>query len=738
MFDWRATKLLWLLIAMACCSLTLVWPSTSNARSVDRVTLTPAVTVQPVGGAHGAAPGGLAPSGFAISNQGSSLAIAGEFDFTAPLLNTSLIRGWWMVVERRTGSGSWTAVAGSSAAAAGYAFAVSPPMTSGMSIVASPKAVLGVSYPTGGDRVVGTQIPGLFRANWNYEADIPLNASATNALMTAAASGEVRLRWRLESRNTGLFGIVTSGSSSNTAPFKQMLNSQSSTANNVATTVTGDGRTQSFTPANTSGLSSIPVGATVEVASTASIPSVPTRSASESVEQYLDRLEAAKNQSITLDAATSFTASGSALAYWWWPWDTDSPFDVSPNRSVSAPGGTNTAGALIPIMLIAKTGPSSVNAGSVADYEIAINNVGNTSGDVTVVDTVDGYEPQTVPGYGSVLAGATVSRGHSHSVSITAPSGTLSNTALATWTDSAGNNYGPVEDVATATVVGDEDPPPPPTLTQVPPTFTNVPVSNFEFVGEPGGGYECSLDGGPASSCGSPFVTGSLDDGQHQFAVSQRDAAGNLGSAMTYVWTVDTTAPAAVVISEVPTGTVASPEATVVFSSELQAIVECRINAADWSACSSPASFSGLADGEVRLEIRQTDLAGNPSEIAQAVWIVDTTPPAAPILTATPPSESTSSEAVFEFTIEPGSAAECSLDGAEFSACASPATYNSLEEGTHAFAVRAVDAVGNTGGASAYTWNVTFEINQCRPEVTESTPLEIPDEAGMEDAGGAG
>ncbi|HYY76368.1 MAG TPA: hypothetical protein VE644_08630, partial [Gaiellaceae bacterium] len=56
---------------------------------------------------------------------------------------------------------------------------------------------------------------------------------------------------------------------------------------------------------------------------------------------------------------------------------------------------------------------------------------------------------------------------------------------------------------------------------------------------------------------------------------------------------------------------------------------------------------------------------------------------------------------------EAGGSYECSLDGAPFSACTSPATYSSLADGGHSFAVRARDGAGNTDGSPAqHAWTV--------------------------------
>src|SRR5262249_17937776 len=70
-----------------------------------------------------------------------------------------------------------------------------------------------------------------------------------------------------------------------------------------------------------------------------------------------------------------------------------------------------------------------------------------------------------------------------------------------------------------------------------------------------------------------------------------------------------------------------------------------------------------------------------------------------------PANPSTSRSASFSFT-GTGTAFDCALDAAPFSACASPIAYSALAYGAHGFQVRARNGAGQTGAAARYTWTV--------------------------------
>ena len=107
---------------------------------------------------------------------------------------------------------------------------------------------------------------------------------------------------------------------------------------------------------------------------------------------------------------------------------------------------------------------------------------------------------------------------------------------------------------------------------------------------------------------------------------------------------------------------------------------------------------------------------------------VDGTPPPAPGITSEPPDPSDSPSATFAFTDGDSTATfACGLDGGAFGACSSPITYNGLGEGSHTFAVRAVDLAGNQSGSTSYTWIIDLTppppptITSGPPAVTAST-----------------
>src|SRR6478672_3708246 len=171
-------------------------------------------------------------------------------------------------------------------------------------------------------------------------------------------------------------------------------------------------------------------------------------------------------------------------------------------------------------------------------------------------------------------------------------------------------------------------------------------------------------------------------------------------------------------IDSVPQNPSATGSATFSFSDADPLVTfRCQIDGGAFSPCTSPATYSGLADGSHTFGVKAVDLLLSESDVASYTWSVDTTPPPAPTITAQPSNPSNDSSPAFQFTdTEGGVSFRCKLDSGGLAACASPATYTGQADGSHAFTVEAADAAGNTSSTS-YSWAIDTVV----PTITLGT-----------------
>jgi hypothetical protein len=123
-------------------------------------------------------------------------------------------------------------------------------------------------------------------------------------------------------------------------------------------------------------------------------------------------------------------------------------------------------------------------------------------------------------------------------------------------------------------------------------------------------------------------------------------------------------------------------------------------------------------------------------------YVIDKTAPPAPGLISKPPAFSSSTSATFRFAVDDdndgdtgegdaddmaGITLYCSRDGAAFTVCTSPLTYNGLAQGSHTFRVYAVDQAGNQSPTTSYSWfvdtvapTVTFTQTPPNPDTNTS------------------
>jgi len=177
---------------------------------------------------------------------------------------------------------------------------------------------------------------------------------------------------------------------------------------------------------------------------------------------------------------------------------------------------------------------------------------------------------------------------------------------------------------ATRTWTVDTTPPPAPQLTQQPPAITNLDHATFAYTdAEAGVSWQCRVDGRDWTSCTDPVSWWGLHDGVRTFSVRARDAAGNVGAASSYSWTVDTVAPPKPQLTQQPPNPSASSSATFAFADrEAGASFECSLDGASYAACTSPRTYDSLSNGSHRFDVRALDAAGNRSAATEATWRV--------------------------------------------------------------------------------------------------------------------
>ena len=124
--------------------------------------------------------------------------------------------------------------------------------------------------------------------------------------------------------------------------------------------------------------------------------------------------------------------------------------------------------------------------------------------------------------------------------------------------------------------------------------------------------FECSLGGAPFASCPSPQTYSGLADGTYEFGARAVDRALNPDATPAVrTFTVDTRAPQTT-ITNGPSGTITSSTATFSFvADEPLASFECSFRGLAFGPCSSPMTFTDLADGTYEFGVRAVDPALN-------------------------------------------------------------------------------------------------------------------------------
>jgi len=177
---------------------------------------------------------------------------------------------------------------------------------------------------------------------------------------------------------------------------------------------------------------------------------------------------------------------------------------------------------------------------------------------------------------------------------------------------------------------------PPPTFTAKPASSTLARTATFRFVERAHGHrrpppvtFQCSFAHAWFKHCASPARFSNLAFGWHTFRVrARRVGKSELSRAATYRWFVKRPPLPTPQITSYPSNPTTSTTATFAFvDSRAGVMFRCRLDGGTWSACSSPAAYSGLGVGQHMFSVLAFDRAGQKSAVASYTFAV--TPPVA-------------------------------------------------------------------------------------------------------------
>ncbi|HXF97241.1 MAG TPA: Ig-like domain-containing protein [Gaiellaceae bacterium] len=313
---------------------------------------------------------------------------------------------------------------------------------------------------------------------------------------------------------------------------------------------------------------------------------------------------------------------------------------------------------------------------------------------------------------------------HTFSVKARDAAGVESGVASLTWL---------IEDTPLSSSPAPAPPQPPatPTIDSGPPSVTTETTASFTFSSAtPGVTYLCRLDGASFAACTSPKSYGSLATGEHRFEVKAQDAAGLESGVASFSWRIEAPAsaptppppppdpPATPTIASGPNSITNSPNASFTFSSTTSGVTYlCRLDGASFAACTSPKTYSSLAAGQHRFEVKARSSSGLESGVASLTWTIDTAPPTVSI---TSPAEGSQVSNTITITVTAGDdvrveRVELRIDGnGRGTSTVAPHTFawDTTKEanGQHVVEVQSYDVAGNASVPVRRTYTVFNQV----------------------------
>lgn len=171
---------------------------------------------------------------------------------------------------------------------------------------------------------------------------------------------------------------------------------------------------------------------------------------------------------------------------------------------------------------------------------------------------------------------------------------------------------------------------------------SNTAISFRFTANEEVSGFVCSFDNAPFALCSSPLNFNDLPVGEHALVVKGIDGVGNTDpEGASYHWVVDPRLSTSLILISPPSNYTNSKSAELSFAANLNgSTFTCSLDNSSFSACTSPISYSALADGLHTFTVKAVDQYGSQDlQGASQAWTVDTKTPT--VLTISAPTTST-------------------------------------------------------------------------------------------------
>ena len=231
--------------------------------------------------------------------------------------------------------------------------------------------------------------------------------------------------------------------------------------------------------------------------------------------------------------------------------------------------------------------------------------------------------------------------------------------------------------------------------------------ATFTFHATRGGAtFRCRVDSAAQTACTSPITYAGLTTGAHAFSVVATAGGVADPTAATSSWSVVLAGPAPdTIIDSAPAASVRTTSATFAFHSTISgSTFTCKRDAVAAAACTSPITYSGLAQGAHTFTVTATAAGTADPTPAVASWTVDTTAPTAPT-SVTTSSDGTHATAQWSGATDAVgvTAYDVYRNGTLLTSIGALTSYTDAAVTTgsvYVYSVRAKDAAGNVSAAS--------------------------------------